>query len=118
MIVSVLTYSVGYQTTKLALIGITATSFVIEFWWIQIVYNRFPALQIGEERKRRRRGSSGQDEQQQAQSNEPLLGHPSASSSPHQAQECSNLFQREWSTWREFAALPIFWSERRPIGCG
>ena len=117
MVVSVLTYSVGYQTTKLVLIGITATSFVIEFCWIQVVYDRFPALRVGEERKRNFRRRPSQRFADEPHEDEPLLA-VSATSPCTIGEESSNLFLKELSSWRDFVALPIFWSEQRTFAEG
>lgn len=109
MVVSVLTYSIGYRVTVIALVAITAASAVIEFWWIQVVYDRFPMLKTDDDRKKMadtRRKTLLQDEE-----TEPLLDSEVAPTKDWRAPAKIGLVRRELASWREFAAMPVFWSE-------
>lgn len=66
------------------------TSFVAEFWWVEVVFNRFPLLR--EDRRRRTKPQEGD---------------------PLQSKGVAEWFKREIRDWTEFSRLPIFASKAR-----
>jgi iron-regulated transporter 1 len=91
--VSLLTTFYGYSVATAILLGLALSSFVAEFWWIEVVYKRFPVLQESTRLDREDRPFN------------PVEG----------ARRNWRGF-REWGTseiddWAEFIRLPIFASE-------
>jgi len=86
--VSLLTLSFGYTKALIGLVILDGVTLFAEFWWIQVVYNRFPALHV-----QKKKQSSGH------------------TSSEHGESQGGNPTQNEsfWSDWIEFASMPIFY---------
>ena len=63
-----------------------------EFWWIQIVYNRFPALHVDKKKQREERA---------------LLDDMDPESSDSEGDLSTSL----WTNWGAFAAMPIFYGK-------
>lgn len=110
MVVSVFTYAVGYNKTGYILIAMTAASALIEYVWIQMVYHRFPVLRADEMERRRRSRAKVLSQQAMDVEERPFLGSTSGPKGGKVRRFGHVLFE-ELRAWREFAALPIFWSE-------
>jgi hypothetical protein len=85
--VSVLTTAGGYTFATMALLGMCLFSLALEFWWIEVVFERFPVLR---EKQVRNDWSAN------------------AGSDPGGLKRWA---QREIADWVEFGRLPIFASE-------
>jgi hypothetical protein len=122
LILSVMTASLGYVGAAKACAVWAMVAMAFEYFWIQIVYQRFPVLQIDEENFRHKR------RRQQAKSREESLGLLSMDGGEGdgegelvgemEASDPKGLMANvrvEIAAWREFSAMPIFWSE---FGCG
>ena len=105
MIVSAFTACMSYPATLKCLIGLIAGCGVLELFWIQVVYDRFPILR--EDEIRRGRGiihlpldTDGSDGSADS--------HASAGGQKTIAQ---GSWQDEIAVWRELIQLPVFFSE-------
>lgn len=92
---SLLTTFLGYSMATVILLGLALTSFVAEFWWIEVVFNRFPVL-----RDIKARGSA--DVLEEGFEDEGHAGEKKG---------FAVWFRREMSDWAEFIRLPIFASK-------
>jgi hypothetical protein len=89
LFVSLLTTWRGYSFASLVLLCMALLSFAAEFWWIEVVYKRFPVL------------------------------HDQFRHRDHEQREAGGAERRNWrgwlemeiKDWIEFARLPIFCSE-------
>ena len=72
-------------------------SFATEFWWIKLVYKRFPILREDENERRSAKQVSD-------------IGV--RTSTMTSAQGWRSWLRKEVDDWREFSRLPIFWSKR------
>jgi iron-regulated transporter 1 len=84
----------GYPKATLILLGLALTTFLAEFWWIEIVYNRFPIL-----RDNRSRGPAS------------TLENGGRDSRVWSGESIKGWLKREKADWAEFAGLPIFASK-------
>ena len=96
LFVSVLTTTLGYSIATACLLGMAVFSFATEFWWIKLVYKRFPILKTDE------------DERRSATHVSEIEVRTSTVTS---AQGWRSWLRKEVDDWREFSRLPIFWSE-------
>ncbi|KAK1924769.1 Ferroporti-1 [Papiliotrema laurentii] len=101
LVVSVLTFALGYIRGGSVLILLTALSMVGEFWWIRIVYRHFPVLRVDDVRTQSRKKGAGEEEQ-------PLLARTEIAKTGRWERTCK-FFKEEASAWGEFIRLPIFW---------
>ena len=105
MVVAVLTYFLTYSQSTVFLIVFASISWLMEFYWLQVVYNTFPVLRIDEERRQEARARTmaanydGELETQSERSQE----------------ETSKGLKREWRTWKGFLSMPVSLSERLDI---
>lgn len=97
MLVSLLTATVGYTITSTILLSLALITLVSEFWWIEVVYRRFPVL------------TSNQARQTDDESS-PVA---TLSSSEARSRGAVGWFERERKDWAEFIRLPIFFSTSR-----
>lgn len=106
MLVSVLTYTLGYRIANHVVICMVLTALVVEFWWIQIVYERFPILRIDDERRlaARKTRQIGGDDLEAEQLDRDLGKH--VTSPPRRLGQ----MRKELESWREFMAMPVIWS--------
>ena len=88
MFVSLLTITCGYPKAVLALLIWDTVTLFTEFWWIQVVWNHFPALHVGRKHQ---------------SNNQPLEDDHSAE--VREAPGQNNVL----GDWGELAAMPIFY---------
>jgi iron-regulated transporter 1 len=96
LFVSLLTTLFGYTTATLTLLALAIGSFALEYWWIEVVFKRFPMLQ-NEEPSRR-------DNETQSPSS-PDITPPQRQFSIENAM---SWLRHERDDWLEFARLPVF----------
>lgn len=89
LLVSLMTSLGGYMIATTALLSMTVLTLMTEFWWIEVVYRRFPMLALDH---RQARGGDGED-------------------APRGRGGWVGWLEREKADWAEFARLPIFFSE-------
>lgn len=110
MILSILTASLGYVGAAKACVVIALTSMVIEYFWIQVVYDRFPVLQLDEERRKAALSRAHKPEEHKGLLGSKLADSPDEDESVEKAQGLIENLKLEYETWMEFAAMPIFLS--------
>jgi len=86
LFVSLLTITLGYPGALKVLLIWDAITLVLEFWWIQVVYNCFPALHTKKQEQQR--------DQEAVQDN------------THTADIAKGTYLGDWAV---FAAMPIFY---------
>jgi hypothetical protein len=104
LFVSLLTTTTSYLTTTTILLAISLLTLITEFYWIKVVYERFPILRAEADDK-----AAGL----QREGNEEMYIRPETRV-PRRPQGWGGVvewIQREKSDWTEFARLPIFCSE-------
>lgn len=88
LFVSLLTITCGYTKAVMGLMIVDAMTLILEFWWIQVVYNQFPALH-----SKKKTLGPGNDQEEGSEDQDVQAG-----------------FKKDfWSDWADFASMPIFY---------
>jgi hypothetical protein len=93
MVVSGFTMTLGHPGAAKALIVIVVACGLLEYFWIQVVYDRFPILREDEMRRGKGKIALSEDDDQEDR-------HVPKTSA----------WKDEIAIWREFASMPIFFS--------
>ncbi len=98
---SLLTTFGGYLFATTFLLGWVGVTFIAEWWWISVVYNRFPVLHSKDSQSAR----PPSQEYSQLSSDERPSPRPAGI-----LQRWERFCQEEWRDWSEFIRMPIFMS--------